>query len=95
LTGTARVALEEQERTAAQLRKRTHDRRLRDLADKQRAIDAQIAALKAKSAAEQDEVNFRNAQEDLQAESAAMSSQRMSSLRGGTVKTQSGSKRKK
>jgi circadian clock protein KaiC len=86
LLGTARVALEEHEKTAAQLRKKSHERRLRDLANRQRAIDAQIEALQATAAADLEEVDFLNDQENLEWESAVKSSQRMSSLRGGSTK---------
>jgi circadian clock protein KaiC len=81
LTGTARVAQEERERAEAQLRKKNHDRRLRDLAGKKKAIEAQIAILKAEADAEEQEVEFLNAQDDLDAESQLRSFERMSSMR--------------
>lgn len=86
LTGTARVAQEEQEKAAAQMRQKNHERRLRDLANKKSAIDAQIALLRASAAAEEEEVAFLNAQENLEAESLARNAERMKTIRGGTNK---------
>ena len=48
-----------------------------------KAIEAQIAILKAEADAEEKEVEFLNAQEDLEAESQLRSFERMSSLRDG------------
>jgi circadian clock protein KaiC len=95
LTGTARAAQEERERVDDQLRKKNRERRLKDLANKQRSIDAQIAALRASADAERDEIDFLNAQESLEAESNARSSQRMYSMRSGAINRQPVSKRKK
>ena len=66
LTGTARVAQETRERAAAELRRQDHQRKLRQLAAKQKAIEAQIAALQAEAESEAAEVNFAIAQETLQ-----------------------------
>ena len=49
LTGSARVTREAQEQLAAQLRQKDHDQRLRQLASRRKAIDAQIAALLAEA----------------------------------------------
>jgi circadian clock protein KaiC len=83
LTGTARVAQENQELAAAELRREGHERKLRQLASKQKAIEAQIAALKAESEAEAAEVNFAIAQETLQEKSSQQNTKAMSQLRGG------------
>ena len=66
LTGTARVAQEAHERTAAELRRQDHQRRLLRLAGKRKAIEAQIAALQAEAESEAAEVSFAIAQETLQ-----------------------------
>jgi len=95
LTGTARVAQEEQEMAADHLRKKMHQRRLKDLANKKIAIEAQIAMLRASAAAEEDEVDFLNAQENLEAESAAKNAERMRTIRGGANKTAKAAARKK
>ena len=58
LTGTARVAQEAHERAAAEMRRQDHQRKLRQLAGKRKAIEAQIAALQAEAEAEAAEVNF-------------------------------------
>ncbi|MGZ5542332.1 MAG: circadian clock protein KaiC, partial [Methylobacter sp.] len=52
LTGTARVAQETHERAAFELRRQDHERKLRQLATKQKAIEAQIAALQAEAESE-------------------------------------------
>jgi circadian clock protein KaiC len=46
LTGTARVTQEANERSAAELRRQDHQRKLRQLANKRKAIEAQIAVLR-------------------------------------------------
>jgi circadian clock protein KaiC len=81
LTGSARVTQEAQERAAATLRGQDHERKLRQLASKRKAIEAQIAALQAEAEAETEEVHFAIAQETLQETAthraaAAMSQQR-------------------
>jgi circadian clock protein KaiC len=81
LTGSARVTQEAQERAAATLRGQDHERKLRQLASKRKAIEAQIAALQAEAEAETEEVHFAIAQETLQEtathqDAAAMSQQR-------------------
>jgi circadian clock protein KaiC len=83
LTGTARVAQEAQERAAVGLRRQDHERRLRQLAVRRKALEAQIAALQAESEAEEAEVNFVIAQEDLEADTATRNQQTMAELRGG------------
>jgi circadian clock protein KaiC len=83
LTGTARVAQEAQERAAAGLRRQDHERRLRQLAIKRGALEAQIAALRAEAEEAEAEVNFAIAQETTQADTAARNLQTMAELRGG------------
>ena len=82
LTGTARVAQEEQERAAAALRQKDHQRKLGQLANKQKAIDAQIAALRADAAAEAAEVAFAIAQETLQERTTQQNTDVMAQMRG-------------
>jgi circadian clock protein KaiC len=83
LTGTARVAQETQERAAAELRDEDHARKLRQLAAKRRALDAQIAALQAEGDAEEAEVNFAIAKETLQIKTTQQNTDTMAHLRGG------------
>ena len=83
LTGTARVSQEAQERAAAELRQEDHARKLRQLAAKRKAIDAQIAALQAESELEEAEVNFAIAQETLQNRTELQNADAMAHLRGG------------
>jgi circadian clock protein KaiC len=83
LTGTARIAQEEQERAAAGLLRQEHERRLRQLTVKRRALEAQIAALQAEAEAEEAEVDFAIAQVTTQADVAARTLETITELRGG------------
>jgi circadian clock protein KaiC len=85
LTGSARVAQEAQERAAATLRGEDHQRKLRQLAAKRKAIEAQIAALQAEAASETEEVHFAIAQEALQEKTTHQNSDAMSHHRGGAA----------
>ncbi|HEX4945689.1 MAG TPA: circadian clock protein KaiC [Blastocatellia bacterium] len=71
LTGTARLAQEARERAAAELQRQDHARRLRQLASKRKALEAQIAALQAEAEAESAEVSFAIAQETAEADTVA------------------------
>ena len=86
LTGTARVAQETQELAAAELRRLDHERKLRQLAAKQKAIEAQIAALQAEAESEAAEVNFTIAQETLQERALQQNTDAMALLRD-SIKT--------
>jgi circadian clock protein KaiC len=83
LTGTARVAQESQERAAAGLRQEDHARKLRQLAAKRKALEAQIVALQAEGEVEEAEVTFVIAQETLQTSATQQNADAMSDLRGG------------
>jgi circadian clock protein KaiC len=82
LTGSARVAREAQERAAATLSVQDHQRKLRHLASKRKAIDAQIAALQAEAEAETEEVLFIIAQETLQEKTTHLDADAMAQQRG-------------
>ncbi|MES2938701.1 MAG: circadian clock protein KaiC [Pseudomonadota bacterium] len=71
LTGTARIAQEAQELAASQLRGSDHERRLRDLANRRRALDAQIAALNAEAEERAGDIRSAIAREKFEAESIA------------------------
>jgi circadian clock protein KaiC len=94
LTGTARVAQEELERAAAALREEDHQRKLGQLASRQKAIEAQIAALRAESEVEAAEVAFTIARETLQQRTTQQSTDIMAQLRGADI-TGSGRKKEK
>ncbi len=81
LTGSARVAQEIHEHARMELRKRGHERILRELSNKQKSIESQIAALRAESEAQVSEVNFAIAQEELQERGRLQSAQVMGELR--------------
>jgi len=66
LTGNARVAHAAHEHASAELRRRDHERNLLRLASRQKAIEAQIAALHAESQAEEAEAKFTMAQDSWQ-----------------------------
>jgi circadian clock protein KaiC len=83
LTGSARIAQEAQERVAMTLRGEDHQRKLRQLASKRKAIEAQIAALQAEAEAETEEVHFAITQESLQAAVVQQNHDAMSQQRGG------------
>jgi len=82
LTGTARVAQEELERAAAALREEDHQRKLSQLASRQKAIEAQIAALRCEAEVESAEVAFSIARETLHQRTAQQSTDVMAQLRG-------------
>jgi circadian clock protein KaiC len=94
-TGTARVAQEAQERLAAELRQQDHARKLRQLAGKRKAIDAQIAALQAEAETEEAEVNFAIAQETHQVKVSRQNAEAMAHLRGGATNGKSTTKAKR
>lgn len=89
LTGSARVAQAAHERSVAELRQEDHERKLRQLASKQKAIEAQIAALNAEGEAEEAEVKFAINQETLQEKNTQQKTAAMAQLRGGP-KTRNG-----
>ena len=85
LTGSARVAQEAQERAAATLREQDHQRKLRQLASKRKAIESQIAALQAEAEAETEEVHFAIAQETLQEKATHQNTDAMARQRNGAA----------
>jgi circadian clock protein KaiC len=95
LTGSARVSQEMQELATATLRGQDHDRKLRQLASRRRAIEAQIAALQAEVEAETEEVHFVIAQETLQVNTTHQNTDAMAQKRGGAVRLPGGSKAKR
>jgi circadian clock protein KaiC len=68
LTGTARVSQVAHEAAADDLRRRDHDRRMKELASHRKAIDAQIVALQAQAEDRAGEVSFAIERELLLAE---------------------------
>ncbi len=90
LTGSARVAQEAQERAAATLRGQDHQRKLRQLASKRKAIEAQIAALQAEAVVETEEVHFTIAQETLQEKTTHQNTDAMAQQRGSSTRTNGG-----
>jgi circadian clock protein KaiC len=85
LTGSARLSQEAHERAAAALRAQDHQRKLRQLAAKQQAIEAQIAALQAEAEAETEEVHFAITQETLLEKTAQRNTDAMALIRGGAA----------
>jgi circadian clock protein KaiC len=65
LTGTARISQELQERMSTDLRRQSHERRVRELASRRKAIEAQIASLQAQAEAEAAELAFATAEREL------------------------------
>ncbi|MDB5890800.1 MAG: KaiC 1 [Polaromonas sp.] len=68
LTGTARIAHEAQISAATDLRGRDHARRLRDLANRRKTLDAQIAALTREAEERAGEIEFAIAREQFEAD---------------------------
>ena len=85
LTGSARVSQEALERAATALRAQDHQRKLRQLAGRQQAIGAQIAALQAEAEAETEEVHFAITQETLLERAAERDTDAMALIRGGAA----------
>jgi circadian clock protein KaiC len=92
LTGSARVAQEAQERATATLREQDHQRKMRALASKRKAIEAHIAALQAEAEAETEEVHFAISQETLQEKATHRNTDAMAQQRGGTANGAGGTK---
>lgn len=82
LTGTARIAHEAQVVAANDLRGRDHERRLRDLATRRKALDAQIAALNAESEERAGEVEFAIERERLEAQGSQERARNIAAKRG-------------
>jgi circadian clock protein KaiC len=82
LTGTARIAQEAQELAARQLRGSDHERRLRDLANRRRALDAQIAVLNAEAEERAGEVQFAIEREKFEAEGIAARAREIAAASG-------------
>jgi len=83
LTGTARVSQASQELATAKLRQEDHERRMRQLASKRKALEARIVALQAEGEAEEAEATFVIAQENLQSKVMRQNTDAMAYLRGG------------
>ncbi|MDB6005490.1 MAG: kaiC family protein [Prosthecobacter sp.] len=88
LTGSARTAQEAHESAATTLRGQNQQRKLRQLASKRKAVEAQIAMLQAEADAEEAEVNFTISQELLQQQTAQQNSQTLVAMRGRQGRTQ-------
>lgn len=82
LTGTARVAHEAQVLAANDLRGRDHERRLRDLANRRKALDAQIADLNAQLLERAGEVEFAIERETMEAMGAQERARGIAAKRG-------------
>ncbi|MDR3516888.1 MAG: circadian clock protein KaiC [Azospirillaceae bacterium] len=95
LTGSARITQEAQEQAATTLRGQDHQRKLRQLASKRKAIEAQIAALQAEAEAETEEVHFAIAQETLQQKAKHQNIDAMAQRRGGAAGANGASKERR
>ncbi len=81
LTGTARISQVAQEEAASDLRRRDHDRRIKELANYRRAIDAQVAALTAQADEHAGAVEFAIERERLSAEGVSARARAMAQSR--------------
>ena len=87
LTGTSRLAHEAQVTAAAELRSRDHARRLRELATRRKALDAQIAALYAEADERVGDVEFAIARETMEAEGAQTRARDIAASRGQPIRS--------
>jgi circadian clock protein KaiC len=87
LTGTARLTQASLELSTADLRRVDQERKLRKLASKRKAVEAQIAALQAESEAEEAEVQFAIAQEASLEKITQQNIAEITQLRSGSKKT--------
>jgi circadian clock protein KaiC len=81
LTGTARISQVAQEQATTDLRRRDHERRLKELAAHRKAIDAQIVALNAQADERAGEIEFAIERETLLAEGVSTRSRKMAQSR--------------
>lgn len=81
LTGTARASHEAQLLAASELRDQDHARRLRNLANRRKALDAQIAALQFEAEERAGDVEFDIAREVFEAKSASSRAKSMAAER--------------
>lgn len=82
LTGTARLAHEAQVMAATDLRSRDHARRLRDLANRRKALDAQIAALNLEAESRAGDVEFEIEREQFEADGVQSRARNLAAARG-------------
>jgi len=87
LTGTARLAQEARERAEAAARRHDHERRLRELAVRRKALEAQIAALRLEAEATGAESDLAVAQAASQLESEQRDAETLAQKRGGAART--------
>ena len=83
LTGSARMAQESRETAATVLREQNHESKLRQLASRRKAVEAQIARLHAEADAEEAEVKFTIAQELLEEKAEQQNFKTLAAARGG------------
>jgi circadian clock protein KaiC len=95
LTGNARLSHAARERSAAEMRRRDHERNLLRLASSQKAIEAQIAALHAQGQAEEAEAKFTISQDSWQESNTRQIDAAMAQRRSGgkTIETKTKGKR--
>lgn len=87
LTGTARLAHEAQVEAAADLLSKDHARRLRDLANQRKALDAQIAVLTLESEARASDVEFQIERERFEADGVRSRAKTIAASRGRAAKS--------
>ncbi len=85
LTGTARIAHEAQQGFATELREQDHARKLRDLANRRKALDAQIAALVADADERAGELQYTIAREKFETQDARTRALDIAAARSATL----------
>jgi circadian clock protein KaiC len=87
LTGTARIAHESQLAASSELRGRDHARRLRDLGNRRKALDAQIAALNLEAEERVGDVEFAIERENFEADGVVARARSIAAARGMSAPT--------
>jgi circadian clock protein KaiC len=94
LTGSSRVAQESRERAASELRRQDHARKIRQLAIKRKAAEAQIALLQAEADSEAAELDFVISQESIREQTAVQESKLLARRRENANKDNESPKKK-
>lgn len=94
LTGSARTALEAQERAAEQAGRNLTDRKIRELRYKREALEARITALRAEFAADSQEMQRLRTEEDLRMAEKKKDRDAMARLRKADAAAKTGGRKK-
>ena len=94
LTGSARIAQAEREKSAADVARRNYENRVAEMDVRRKAIEAQISALQSEARAAEVESEMLTAQFDREKTAGAAISEIMSRSRGGQIRAKNSNNRK-